>query len=58
MDDTVREIRKKEGRGCKGESFGSAPARGRKRARGHARAREHTSAAYVFAVTGTGLMRL
>lgn len=57
MDDTLREIRTKEGCGCNVESIGSA--RGRIRARGRASwACEHTSAVFAFAVTGTGLMRL
>lgn len=57
MDDTVGEIRKKEGCECNVESGGSA--RGRMHARGRAGwVREHTSAVYAFAVTGAGLMRL
>lgn len=57
MDDTVREMRKKEGCGCNVESVGSAC--GWLRACAHAGwAREHTSTVYAFAVTGTGLMRL
>lgn len=52
MDDTVGEIRKKEGCECNVES-------GRMHARGRAGwVREHTSAVYAFAVTWTGLMRL
>lgn len=60
MDDTVREMRKKEACRRNVERVGAVPARGRMRARVDVRAaaRGHTSAVYAFAVTGTGLMRL
>lgn len=56
MDETVREMSKKEGCGCNVESAGAAPACGRMRARG--RTGSLRLRVCAFAVTGTGLMRL